>query len=258
MTDLIERQREHFNEISAKYSEARKHPNHLLLKTLIWSNFFEDKRGLASPRIRVLEPMCGMSEGLQIIKRHLQSDIEYVGFDYSAKMVEIARNQYPTERIECRDATTYDSHGEKFDWIILVGGLHHVFLKSADVIQRLGRALNAGGYFLSFEPTQNCWLTRKVRKRIYERNGLFHEETEQGFELSHLNTMFEKMGFEKIDQVFPGLISYVLYYNPDAFPALNIGGRTAVRVTFALDRLIWRTWFAKKLSFATITLWRHK
>jgi SAM-dependent methyltransferase len=258
MKDSIERQREHFNEISAQYSEARKHPNHLLLKDLIWSNFFKDKRGFPSTRMRVLEPMCGMSEGFQILKRYLQSDIDYFGFDYSEEMVEIARKRYPGESIEWQDVTAYKNEGEPFDWIILIGGLHHVFSKATEVVDRLGSALRPGGYFLSFEPTQNCWLTRKLRQGIYEKNELFDEETEQGFDLEKFDGMFERAGFEKVDQVFPGLLAYVLYYNPDAFPALNIGGKTCVRATFMIDRLLWRSWFAKKLSFATITLWRRK
>ena len=258
MKNLIERQREHFNEISAVYWSARKHPNHVLLKELIWSNFFSDKQQFSAPNMRVLEPMCGMSEGYQIIQHYLQSNIDYFGFDYSEEMVQIARRQYPGERIEWQDVTTFTHQGDLFDWIILIGGLHHVFSKSAEVVERLGSSLRTGGYFLNFEPTQNCWLTRRMRQRIYERNKLFDEQTEQGFDLDHLDAMFEQAGFEKADQVFPGLLAYVLYYNPDAFPALNVGGKLGVRIAFFFDRLLWRTWLAKKLSFATITLWRRK
>ena len=258
MKSLVEQQREHFNDISAQYWEARKHPNHLLLKDLIWSNFFSGKQNLSRNQIRVLEPMCGMSEGLQILKRHLKTNIDYSGFDYSEEMVEIARKLYPTERIEWRDATTYSNQGEPFDWIILIGGLHHVFSKSSEVVERLSSALKPGGHFLSFEPTQNCFITRIMRQGIYKRNQIFDEQSEQGFDLSSLDNIFERAGFEKEDQIFPGLLAYILYYNPDAFPYLNIGGERGVRTVFFFDRLLWRTWLAKKLSFATITLWRKR
>ena len=36
----IEQQRDHFDNISAKYFSARKDPNHLLLKRYIWEYFF--------------------------------------------------------------------------------------------------------------------------------------------------------------------------------------------------------------------------
>ncbi len=256
MTNTVERQREHFNSISARYAESRKHPNHLLLKNLIWSSFFEESGVTADAGTRVLEPMCGMSEGLYIVKRHLQENIEYTGFDYSEEMVAIARQENPTAQIAHLDATAYASNGDSFNWIILIGGLHHVYSSAEDVVNRLAEALPKGGYFLNFEPTQNCWLTRRIRQRIYEKNALFDQESEQGFDLVDLDGIFLRAGFEKAHQVFPGLLSYVLFYNPDAFPWLNVGGQTTVRTAFAVDKFFWRTWLGRKLSFATITLWR--
>jgi len=256
MGNLVEQQRKHFNEISTIYASARKDVKHLLLKQMVWESFFADKKTLAGVCERVLEPMCGIGEGGQIIRKYLTADIDYTGFDYSEAMVESARKENPGANISWGDATAYEHRGELFDWIVLIGGLHHVFSGSGDVISRLRSSLLAGGYFLNFEPTQNCWVTRKIRKSIYKNNAIFDEETEQGFELSDLEAQFERAGFEKVDQVFAGLLAYVLFYNPDAFPILNLGGKWLVRVTFWLDRLIWRTWLAKKLSFATITLWR--
>ncbi|WP_087721963.1 class I SAM-dependent methyltransferase [Pandoraea sp. PE-S2T-3] len=256
MNDKIDRQREHFNQISDKYSAARKGSNHLLLKKLIWTHFFSDKQSSVASGARLLEPMCGMAEGLAIVRNYVQPNVDYYGFDYSDNMVALAREQHPGLRIEWQDATRFDPKGETFDFIILIGGLHHVFEQSAEVVARLCAALAPGGVFVTFEPTQNTWLTRKVRERIYQKNDLFDEQTEQGFDLPDLDAMFEQVGMQRVDQVYPGLLAYVLYYNPDAFPLLNRGGTLAVRATFALDRLFWRNWIGRKLSFATITMWR--
>lgn len=95
-----------------------------------------------------------------------------------------------------------------------------------------------------------------MRQRIYEKNALFDNETEQGFDLPALDAMFTQQQMMRVDQVYPGLLAYVLYYNPDAFPLLNRGGPRAVRSAFAIDRLFWRGWLGRTLSFATITLWR--
>jgi len=257
MNDQIEQQRNHFNDISARYSEARSHPNHLLLKDLIWSNFFADKGYLAESCGRVLEPMCGMAEGYQILSRYLRQDLDYRGFDYSENMVEIARKLHRGLRIEWQDVTTFAAPAPEFDMIILIGGLHHVFSKSKEVISRLSGALKLGGHFLSFEPTHNSWLNRVIRNRIYTRNELFDSDTEQGFDFEELDAMFVDEGYRKVDQVFAGLSAYVLYYNPDAFPGLNLGGALGVRMTFSLDRLFWRTLIGRKFAFATITLWKR-
>ena len=258
MNNLIEQQRKHFDAISASYFDSRRHPNHVLLKHLMWSNFFADKTYLAESCKRVLEPMCGMAEGHEILRRYLNTDFEYRGFDYSERMVEFAREQRPGLRIEWRDVTTFTAEPLDFDMIILIGGLHHVYSKSAEVVSRLSGALKRGGHFLSFEPTHNSWITRAIRERIYARNELFDSDTEQGFDLEHLERIFANERYRKVDQVFAGLSAYVLYYNPDAFRALNVGGTTGVRFTFSLDRLFWRSSIGRKFAFATITLWERQ
>ena len=258
MDELIERQRAHFNDISAKYSSARKHPNHLLLKQLIWEKFLQSNSAIASEIKRVLEPMCGIAEGEGIVRKYWTKNFEYYGFDYSEAMVDQARIQKPALTIEWNDVTRFRAPGELFDLIILIGGLHHVYSRAQEVLANLSVSLRPNGYFLSFEPTHDNWLTRRIRKRIYKKNDLFDEDTEQGFEYRDLDRYFRAAGYEKVDEVSPGLLAYVLYYNPDAFPTLNIGGRLLVNLIFAVDRIFWRNAIGRKLSFATIGLWKRR
>jgi SAM-dependent methyltransferase len=254
---LVEQQREHFNRISGKYFAARTHANHLLLKRLIWAKFFARHPRLAREVRRVLEPMCGMAEGHDILRANLGTDFDYVGFDYSESMVEIARTEHPDLTLVHGDVTSYRNDGAPFDLILLIGGLHHVFSRTPEVLANLRHALRPGGYFLSFEPTHDNFLARRVRQRIYEKNDLFDADTEQGFEYRDLDRHFREAGYEKVDEVYPGLAAYVLYYNPDAFPKLNVGGTALVRSAFAVDRLFWSNAIGRKLSFATIALWRR-
>lgn len=257
MDKLVEQQREHFNKISDKYFSARSHPNHLLLKRLIWKEFFARHPGLGARVRRVLEPMCGMAEGFGILRENLATDFEYVGFDYSEKMVEIARAQHPQLRLEHGDVTAYRPAGDPFDMIVLIGGLHHVFSRTGEVLRNLRQALAPGGMFLSFEPTHDNPVARRARQKIYASNDLFDDDTEQGFEYRDLEDHFRRAGYRRIDEVYPGLLAYVLYYNPDAFPALNVGGQGLVRSAFAVDRMFWANIVGRKLSFATISLWER-
>jgi len=252
----VERQREHFNSIAERYFAARNHANHLALKSLIWKSFFARNPGLSGEVRRVLEPMCGMGEGYDIITKYLKPEIDYQGFDYSENMVAIARDARPGLAFSWNDVTTYDSGAEKFDLLILIGGLHHVYSQTQKVITNLARALRPGGLFVSLEPTHNNFVARAARRRIYKTNDLFDEDTEQGYEYRDLQRFFENAGFRLEDQVYPGLAAYVLYYNPDAFPALNVGGTSLVRGMFACDRLAWSNVLGRKLSFATLSLWR--
>lgn len=257
MNKLVEQQREHFNSIAEKYFSARSNPNCRLLKALMWRRFFDRHPGLAGEVRRVLEPMCGMAEGYSILRENLETSFDYVGFDYSENMVEIARAEHPDLNIVHGDVVTYRPTGEPFDLVFLIGGLHHVYSRTQEVLENLREALRPGGMFLSLEPTHDNPLARYARRRIYSSNDLFDADTEQGFEYRDLHRHFRDAGFREVDQVFPGLLAYVLYYNPDAFPILNVGGTGLVRASFALDRLFWSNWIGRKLSFATIGLWRR-
>jgi SAM-dependent methyltransferase len=254
----LEKQREHFNSIAQKYFAARNHPNHLLLKDLIWKNFFKRHKLLQEGLTSVMEPMCGMAEGYEILKQNANADFSYLGFDYSETMVEIARSDKPHLRVEWGDVTSFVSPIPPVDLIILIGGLHHVFSRTQDAIENLSKSLKPGGYFLNFEPTHDNWLARRVRRNIYKSNDLFDNDTEQGFERTDLLTHFTTAGYQLVDEVSPGLAAYVMYYNPDAFPSLNIGGPTLVKTLFAIDKLFWTNWIGRKMSFATISLWRMR
>ena len=257
MDNLIEQQRKHFNTISAKYTQARKDPNHLLLKDLIWNKFLKRNSNLTTEIKWVLEPMCGIGEGHEIISKHLTSKFDYQGFDYSEDMVRIAQSQKPALEIKCKDVTTYQSTTKLFDLIILLSGLHHVYPHTQYILENLRKSLRAGGYFLSFEPTHDNWLTKRIRQRIYNSNNLFDADSEQGFGYKELNQYFKNAGYEKVDAVYPGLLAYILFFNPDAFPLLNIGRQFWVRGIFAIDRLFWTNVIGRKLSFATISLWKR-
>lgn len=255
--DTVEKQREHFESISIKYYQSRQEKNHLLLKDLMWAFFFKDKQYLKKNALSVLEPMCGYAQGKELLGKYLQSDFEYEGFDYSSTLVDIVRQRDPAINIYSGDVTNFRP-SRTFDLIILLGGLHHVYAHAESVVGNLGQALNDGGYFINLEPTHNNIVFLKIRERIYRKNSLFDADTERAFELDELNSVFRAKGFSLVDQIYPGLLSYVLYYNPDAFPKLNFGGVKMVKALFRLDSIFFRSYIGKKLSFATLSLWRKK
>jgi SAM-dependent methyltransferase len=255
MTNKTERQREHFNTIADTYFNARRHSNHLLLKSLMWSDFLGDQELLRRDGLKVLEAMCGYADGKSILEDTLNINVEYSGFDYSDEIVNHLKNEEPSLNIFHADAGTVNLE-KSYDLIVLLGGLHHVPHMATDVINRMVGAIKKGGFFLNLEPTSGNWLFTKIRERIYARNSLFDEETEKAFDVNDLLNMFQSAGLEKVDIAHPGLLSYILYYNPDAFPALNIGGERCVRTAFGLDKMFLRNRIGKALSFATLSLWR--
>lgn len=251
--DKIEKQREHFENISEKYYNSRQLKSHLLLKDLMWDYFLKDKDCLKKNNLRALEPMCGYGEGKDILEKHLGTKILYSGFDYSKNLVEKIKKSNPLADVVEMDITKFNPT-EKYDLIIIIGGLHHVPFHVNSVLSKLYEALEKNGHFIYFEPTHNNWLFRKIRERIYKKNAFFDNDTERAFELKKINQVFLRHDFKIIDQIYPGLLSYIFYYNPDAFPFLNKGGNGLVKALFNFDKLFFRNFIGKKLSFATMTL----
>ncbi|MEM7168173.1 MAG: class I SAM-dependent methyltransferase [Planctomycetota bacterium] len=251
---LVEQQKQHFEAISDQYYEGRQSPTHQLFGDLLWSHFLRGKEWLRRPGLRVLEPMCGFGHGRDVLLRHLGVPIEYQGFDYSEPLIDRARELNPDVDFFVQDVTRFEPQSQA-DLIVLLGGLHHVPDHAGTVVEKLAPALPKGGAFISFEPTNNTMFQRWIREGIYRRNDLFDDETERAFTVPELNGFFRDNGFEIRDQLHCGLLAYVLFCNPDCFPALNVGGKKIVRSAFAMDRLFMRTPIGRLASFATLTLY---
>ena len=127
---------------------------------------------------------------------------------------------------------------------------------ATNVVNRLASCLAPNGLFINLEPTSGNPVFRWVRERIYARNSLFDEETERAFEVSELAMLFSNNNLKQVDQLYPGLLAYVLYYNPDAFPRLNIGTPGLVSFLVKLEKWLWRTKPARWFSFATLSIWQ--
>ncbi len=253
--ELIERQKEHFNSVADQYKEARSHENHLYIKQLIWENCLKDLSLPNRETYRLLEPMCGFAEGRTLIPKHMGINIDYAGFDYSDTVIALLKEQSGDINVWQGDATTWQPEDAQYDIIILIGGLHHVPNHAGKVVENLSSGLREGGIFINYEPTHGNPLTKFVRKKIYEKNSLFDEETERDFSVQELKGFFQSAGLSPMRLSYPGLLSYILFYNPDAFPFLNKGGKWLVKTTFNLDKLIYKTWLGAFLSFATLSIW---
>ena len=145
-----------------------------------------------------------------------------------------------------------------YDIIILIGGLHHVPDYAETVCSNLSKSLKKGGYFINFEPTNNNIFVRCIRNLIYKKNHIFDECTERAFSLSRYNSMFINSGLTIYRQFFPGLLGYVLYYNPDAFPFLNKGTTITVDRIFDKECKYYASRFGRWMSFCTFSIFRKE
>jgi SAM-dependent methyltransferase len=254
--DKIARQAAHFDSVAASYRASRQHANHRTIKELMWGDFLADKDALRRTRLAVLEPMCGFADGHQIVATYLGADFTYRGFDFSRTVVDSLELSQPHLDVWHGDVTRFEADAE-YDLIILLGGLHHVPDHAGEAVARLARALKPGGHFLNLEATEGNRVFGWIRRWIYTRNSLFDAQTERAFERKEYFRLFEAAGLDHVDSFYPGLLAYVLYYNPDAFPWLNVGGPSMVRALWALERRFRRNAVGAALSFATLSLWQR-
>jgi SAM-dependent methyltransferase len=251
---MSDAQQNHFESFTDRYYNARQKPNHLFYKELLWKYFFNEISKLCNFNgcIDVCEPMCGYAEGKTIIEKYFYAPINYEGFDISDNLLEKARKKNIGINIYKADVRTYIP-SKKYDVIIIIGALHHVFKDVNSILFNIRRAIKENGIFINFEPTNNFYFIGKIRNIIYRYNSFFDYQTEKGFNLSYLNSAYKKSGFSILKQIYTGLLSYIMFYNPDAFPWLDLGGKTLVKSFFNLDKLFIKNKIGKLFSFATLT-----
>ncbi|PML80848.1 class I SAM-dependent methyltransferase [Enterovibrio norvegicus] len=255
MSASVERQREHFNSIAKQYLKGKEDPRFLKLQSLIWERVISSlPEELRDMKVSVLEPMCGYTEGLKVLNR-ANLDIEYSGFDYSEEIVNHLKSISPELNVFHGDITKFKADAQ-YDVIILIGGLHHVPNFAKEAVRNLADCLRSGGFFINFEPTHGNPLNKFVREYIYKKNEIFDHDTERDFSVKELEFFFEEAGLKNQFKFYPGLLAYILYYNPYAFPRLNKGSEKTVERIFSIESAFYENFIGRALSFCTLTVWK--
>lgn len=252
---MSESQRKHFNQIHKRYLSSRALTNHVRYKTTWWNYVFKELEShidLSEPGLKCLDAMCGDAELSEYLSQ-FAPDATIAAFDYSDEMVKAGKKRVKgSKRIKIyRGDILKMSDTSKYDLVMIAGGLHHVPEKVSEALARIYKSLKPGGVFLNLEPTHNNPLFASIRKQLYNSNNLFEEETEKAFSLMDYNQLLAEAKFDTVLQIYPGLLGYILYYNPDAFPSLNISLPISPETFAKLDLFLGRTFVGKYLSFAT-------
>lgn len=253
--DKVEAQRKHFDAIADTYIQGRSGKNHLAYKQILWKHVMERlaERLPARSTLTGVEAMCGNAE----VSARLVSFFPHLtmhAFDLSDAMVKAA------DTTKVKGVTTFRKdiltfcEEEKYDLAVIIGGLHHIPHDVHNGVRNIYNSLKKGGIFLNLEPTHNNFLWKAVREKIYKDNAIFEENSERAFTLREYNKCLTVNKFRVLDQFYPGLLGYVLYYNPDAFPALNIGPPAMARMLAGLDLRLGAGVIGRTFSFATWTI----
>lgn len=256
MNNTIEQQIDNFNGRVDNYLSKKTSPKRQAYISLLWKLVFSYTRRhfSAKQNVCILEPMCGWS-AYDLVSENFPGTIQrYDAFDYSEKMIHIGKSLYPDVNFWVQDATTFVSDRTEYDIILLIGGLHHVPKYASNILDNLSKCLKNDGFMINLEPTFNNSMLSFFCNLIYRKNKNFDHETERRFSLSELNGCYTSVGLKVVKQLYPGLLAYLLWYNPDIFPFLNKGSVHIVKKLFSFERKIYSSWYAKKMSVATLTI----
>lgn len=252
-------QRQHFNKIGDTYVQARSNKYHVVYQKIWWKEYFSwlIDRLPKNKGITGIDAMCGNAE-VAVYLAGISPKIKMDAFDYSDEMVSFAKKDIKTRNVNIKiwkdDILHFSKDKNTYDFVVILGGLHHMPDYTKKVLSNIYKMLKPGGYFLNLEPTQNNGLLKLARKAIYHHNPIFEESTERAFDLEDYNNYLHQAGFTIEKQSYPGLIGYILFYNPDAFPYLNIPIMGLTKFLARIDVKLGNTRFGQYWSFATWTL----
>lgn len=252
----VEQQINNFNNRLDNYLKKKNSRQRQTYISLLWRLVFHTL-SLPAQDVCILEPMCGWG-AYDFVSKNLSGNIQrYDAFDYSEKMIAIGKKMYPAVNFWVQDATTFRPSEIKYDIILLIGGLHHIPEYAQGVLENLSKCLKPNGCIINSEPTYNNHLFSFLCNYIYRKNKNFDQETERRFSLTELNSYYSSAGLKIDKQLYPGLLAYLLWYNPDIFPFFNKGSIRLVKKLFSFERKIYMSGYARKMSVATITILKN-
>ncbi len=135
---LLKKTKEDYNRIAEKFSKAR-------------SRIWEEVRFLFDDYIRpgdkVLDLGCGNGRFFEILK---DKGIDYIGVDFSERLIEIAKKRYPQAKFQVADALNLPFSNDYFDKVYAIAVLHHIPSKEfrQRFLEETKRVLKPGGLLI--------------------------------------------------------------------------------------------------------------
>jgi SAM-dependent methyltransferase len=162
----IEEQIVHFNNISAIYYDSKQGERYFLLKkSILDAANFHIQEGAVIP-----DAMCRDCDLYELIKARVGKSFKYDAFDYSKQMIEFAKKKLSDKaggdiNIWIQDIIQFQC-SLKYDYIFVIGGLHHIYHYKEIGISNLIAALNKEDRIIISEPVYGNWIFKKLSEFI--------------------------------------------------------------------------------------------
>ena len=159
----------------------------------------------------VLEAMCGSGEASEYL---LGKGSRVTGLDISTVEINAFRRRWPQCEAICGSILDSGLASESFDFVAVVGGLHHLHPNLHQAIQQIHRLLKPGGYFCFAEPHTGS-AADWIRQLWYRYDKLF-ARNEAAVDVAALKKEFFSQ-FEFRKETYRGNVAYLLVLNSMVF-----------------------------------------
>lgn len=190
-----------FDRIAGSYSRKDTLPGQVRARELRLRQTVRAVEGYDNGRI--LEVGCGAGYSARYLDGMYE---EYVGIDYSAELIEVAKLQNHGEgrSFFVSNAKTFASD-EPFDMIFMIGVLHHID-DPVQALRNLMSQVRPGGWVVANEPQSSNPLIRAARRLRKNVDENYSDEQEQ-YSPDELRSIMVSSGLNDVRLVPQGLLS---------------------------------------------------
>ncbi len=207
--DSAERQRRHYDRIAATYAANLGYAH-----TQEYMRYLDAEFLALLPEGRlgaVVELCCGSGVAYALVADRVDFAI---GLDVSLEMLRQARQRHPKLHVVQGDATKLPMRDGFADAVIIHGGIHHV-PNRLGLFREISRVLKPGGRLYFYEPADDFWLWRLIRKAVYRLSPALDHMSEQPLRKSATFTELAAAGLRPTAWNTRGLIGFCLFMNSD-------------------------------------------
>ena len=198
-------QQEHYDTIAADY-EAHYSDEWSLeyRRKFIYEPMFE---GLELSGKKVLDAMCGSGQTTSYL---LTRGANVTGLDISNEVIETFLARWTDATAVKRSLLDSGLPDNEFDYVAVVGGMHHIHPYFKQAVREIHRVLKPGGYFCFMEPHTGSFPD--VIRRVWYRFDKYFADNEAAINISQMERDFSNE-FELKKARFMGNVAFLLVLN---------------------------------------------
>lgn len=156
---------------------------------------------------QVLDAMCGSGQTTEYL---LQQGAEVTGLDLSNEVIATFRMRWPAARAIKRSLLDSRLPDNSFDYVVIVGGLHHIHPNVNRAVHEIHRILKPGGHLCFMEPHSGS-LPDLIR-RVWYKFDRFFSDNEEAVDVAALRRDF-KTSFQLRRATYLGNLAFLLVLN---------------------------------------------